>query len=227
MKAVAALLALLLILTVAGAAIAALDVVGVRLIPSLVALSVRMEPYLGPVGLLSVALGLALAALEIHSERRERNRPWVIVEFPVTARDAVHCVVRNIGQGMARDVSVRFEPEPIDFRDRKLSELSLFERPTPALRPGEELRQFFRRRGTLFGEDMPRRFEAVVSYRAEGRRRRWTDRFSFDLDRIRDLTPPVPTVEERLEGIERQLEGIVSALKAGSRDDTPVHPAAG
>jgi len=89
-----------------------------------------------------VAVWALIAAVR---DSHERSRPVVVAEFRLAAHndEAFDLVVRNVGQSIARDVTVTFAPE-IEAREDDARDLTsyLVERyadPISAIGPGQEL----------------------------------------------------------------------------------------
>jgi len=149
---------------------------------------------------------------EMQLDRAERNRPWVVVDFPGNSFGAIHCRVRNMGPGLARTVSLDFDPVPIDVMGNRLTDLSIFQTPMPILAPGAEVRQLFYFGSELFKEDVPRQFTVTVSYEGEAGFK-GEGEFYIDLEQYRGHTLPPATVEEHLGKLEREIEKLVSHIR--------------
>ncbi len=163
------------------------------------------------------AFGSWFTVHEMRIDRAERNRPWVLLEFPFNSLGAVYCHLRNMGPGLARNVTLEFDPVPVDFKGRKLTDLPIFQNPIPILSPGAEIRQFFHVGHKLFdkteNKNMPLRFTATVKYEGEGGFREPGAVYHIDLEQYRGVTLPPTTVEEHLGKLERHLRQLVSRLK--------------
>ena len=80
----------------------------------------------------------------MRRERRERSQPNVIARFPpkvVGGTPIVELVIKNIGNGVARHVSISFDQDIRDYEGRNLNELD-FIKDYPSLAPNEELPHF-------------------------------------------------------------------------------------
>ena len=117
----------------------------------------------------------------------------------------------NTGGGPAETVSVTFDPSPVDFKGRPLSEHSLFKNPLPLLVPGQELKHFFQLGFNFSKPDVPARFSVTVSYAGQGEQ--YTETTVIDLAQYRDMTLPRPTAQESLANIAKTLETLQRATE--------------
>jgi len=81
---------------------------------------------------------------EMRRERKERTQPNVIARIPpkvVGGTPIVELVIKNIGNGIAKNISISFDQNIKDYKGRNLKELD-FIRDYPSLAPNEELPHF-------------------------------------------------------------------------------------
>lgn len=82
--------------------------------------------------------------LEMRRERRERNQPNVIARIPpkvIGGAPIVELVIKNIGNAIAKHISISFDQNIKDHKGRNLKELD-FVKDYPSLAPNEELPHF-------------------------------------------------------------------------------------
>lgn len=158
------------------------------------------------------ALGAWFTVREMRLDRIERTRPFVLADFTMTSSQAIYFVVSNLGNGVAREVEVSFDPAPVDFRGRELTRLTVFQNPIPILQPGAEIRQLFHIGHKLFEQEVPRTFKVTVNYRGDGRIK-YTQTFDIDLEQYKDMTVPPTTIEEHLGHLVKQADKAIKLLK--------------
>jgi len=157
------------------------------------------------------ALGAWLAVRALRDERLERGRPVVRADCPVSSSSEVFFRLSNTGGGPAEAISVAFDPSPVDFNGRALSENSLFKSPLPLLVPGQELKHFFQMGFNFSKPNVPARFSVIVSYAGQGER--YQETTVIDLGQYRDMTLPRPTAQESLANIAKTLETLQGATE--------------
>jgi hypothetical protein len=157
------------------------------------------------------ALGAWFAVRELRQERLERNRPVIRIDTPASSSSALFFRVSNIGAGAAEEVSLRFDPEPIDFEGRPLSQISVFKNPTPVLMPNQEIRQLFQMGPNIGKPGVPSRFTVTASYR--GQTGTYSETTVIDLGLFVDLTVPRPTEAESLARTVDAVQKVERALQ--------------
>ena len=140
-----------------------------------------------------VAAVIALWQLdEARTARRNRERPFVVVEFDVFRRlPFVYLVVKNYGATLARNVTIDFDPplaSSIDLEEPRVSQLGFIVDGIPSLAPGREIEtlfdSFIQRKGDT---TLPDRYTVTVSADGDDGKR-WTDMIELDLDIYRRLS---------------------------------------
>ena len=97
--------------------------------------------------------------------REAQERPNVIAYFDPAANGVIYFVVNNSGNSPAVNVEVRFDdPAPIDFANRPLDQVSLFQKPITFLPPGQQFRQLVDVGHKLLADDRPTVFRTTVLY---------------------------------------------------------------
>ena len=113
--------------------------------------------------LLATLLYVIKQLREAEQLQLEQFRPWVTVSFHFR-RNVAFVKVKNLGTTIARDVSLRFDPELVTTRDEGIGKVTMLEEKTPVLVPGDERLLLLDRVPDRLGSDLPRRHTAFVSY---------------------------------------------------------------
>jgi len=157
------------------------------------------------------ALGAWMAIRETRLDRKERSKPLLFIDFPMTPDHETFVVLTNAGGGVARDIRVEFQPSPVDLHGKRLSELSLFREPIRYLLPGEDRQHFFQVSHKLLDSKDPVLFTVKVECKDdEGTQHRWE--YSVDLREWKDITGPRRTVAQQLDVLNKHLEDLAKAL---------------
>lgn len=144
---------------------------------------------LAALGTLIIAGIAAKAALSQASEARalrvEQAAPYVIVDTEMSTASSMYMelYVKNVGQTVARNVHVTFDPplrSNMDAREYKRAQAGFLRRPIPVLPPGREHRMLFESGPDLYGSDLPRIYEATVTFDGVGGPHTLT--YTLDLD---------------------------------------------
>ena len=103
---------------------------------------------------------------EMRRDREERKQPNVIVDFfPKRLRGgyAVDLVIKNIGNGVAKNISISFDQKITDTHGKELNELG-FIKNLRFLSPGRELSHFVGLSFNYFQEGQPSPITGKVTY---------------------------------------------------------------
>jgi hypothetical protein len=157
--------------------------------------------WLGGIGAMLQAVIVAIAAVfawsqlrEVRSDRWERQRPFVIVEVEPTPEHGpphLDVVVSNIGQTIAREVTIDVDPPFITSWEGKapsLQDCGLFGRSIPSIAPGRTHRLYFDSMGDRTDQDLPDSYTVTVSYGEVGGRRPPPDVQHIELGMLRNFT---------------------------------------
>lgn len=147
-----------------------------------------------------------LAVKAANEERRERSRPVVQPDCPISSSSEVFFRLTNTGGSAAENITLTFDPSPVDFNGKPLSANSLFQSAIPLLTPGQEIKHFFQMGFNFSKPDVPAVFNVRVEYRGKGVEYAETRR--IDLSIYRDMTLPRPTAQESLAAISKSLVEI-------------------
>jgi len=156
---------------------------------------------------------------EARITREEQAQPFVLVDFQPSRVGSIFMdlVIKNTGATLARNVRVMFDPplrasvhETAPSRDVALS--AMLTRGIPTLPPGVEHRSLFERMPTLHDrEDLPRQYEAVVTFN-DSRQREYTLRYELDLEiyfgRASLRERGVHDIAEELHSIDKHIRNL-------------------
>lgn len=180
--------------------------------------------------LATVATALVAIVALAHTARdsRERTRPVVLAEFRKEEHSStvIDLVVRNAGQSVARDVVVKFDPEPVlpDDGGVYLTKwlLKRYHQTIPTLAPGQELTNiwFSMDAAEVNEEPTADQVRVTISYR-RSRFRRYSEVFPLDVDLIRMMT-----FAEDSTSIPGRMTSIAKSLEALSKASEPIVKAA-
>lgn len=164
---------------------------------------------------------VAIVALS-HTARdsRERARAVVLAEFRKEEHSStvIDLVVRNAGQSVARDVVVKFDPEPLlpDDGGVYLTKwlLQRYRQTIPTLAPGQELTNIWFSMDAAEANEEPTadQVRVTISYR-RSRFRRYSEVFPLDVDLIRMMTfaEDSTSMPGRMTSIAKSLEALSKA----------------
>ena len=105
-------------------------------------------------------------AEEMKLTRKMQAMPSIIAYFDNPQSVLIDLVVKNIGYGAARDVSLKIDPPLLDHKERDIAELSLFKKGINFLPPNREFRQIVGTSKQFLGEgsQRPLEYNLTVSY---------------------------------------------------------------
>lgn len=180
--------------------------------------------------LATVATALVAIFALSHTARdsRERTRAVVIAEFrkAKNSTSTIDLVVRNAGQSVARDVVVKFDPEPVLPDDGRVYAtkwlLQRYRQTIPTLAPGQELANIWHSADSAGMNDEPTadQVRVTISYR-RSRLRRYSEVFPLDVDLIRMMT-----FAEDSTSMPGRVTSIAKSLEALSKASGPIVKAA-
>lgn len=107
---------------------------------------IKIQDWVTAISAIAAAVSAYAAHRAVHEMRVDRNsryQPHVIVEFEAKHNGALFLLIRNVGNGNARNVTFEFEPVPIDYHGARLTDLPIFQNPIPLMFAGNEIRYFF------------------------------------------------------------------------------------
>ena len=153
-----------------------------------------------------------LQAVEVQKQRESQERPYVIAYFDAESNGVIYFVIENSGNSPALNVTVKFNPAPIDFGGRPLNQVSLFEKPISFLPAGKSLRQLVDVGHSFLADGKPTKFSVAISYTSI-HHAIYQESTEHDLAYLKQATRPGKSVEDNLESISKELEGLARLLK--------------
>jgi hypothetical protein len=154
-----------------------------------------------------------MQATEAQRQRENQERPYITAFFEGTNRGGLYLEIQNAGNSPAIDVTFKFEPEPIDFAGRKLSEVSLFQKPISFMPQGKTYRQLIDVGHKFLAEGKPTKYRIKIIYSSVSGQM-FDESTDYDLDYLKQSTLPGKTTEENLEDISNQLKDITGIFKS-------------
>ncbi len=151
-----------------------------------------------------------LTIFMMKAQLQAQITPSIIAYFDNPLSSLIDLVVKNIGNGAAREVLLRIDPPLLDHKNRDISELSLFKRGIEFFPPNREFRQIVGTSDQFFGEDFkrPLEYELTISYKDIERNPAPDQTIHLDLSVYRDL--PI----HRESDIAKAIMEMVSTIKA-------------
>jgi hypothetical protein len=183
----------------------------------------------GAVGQLVILVAAALYARaqvrEARVLREDQARPFVVVDFDISAPPTIRLAISNIGKTVARDVRVRFDPplrSSLDKEDERVADLPMLNQPIPTMPPGKVYSTLF---DVFIHAELPGRYEATVSYRGDQGREYPPDTYPLDLGLYAGIIPDwqktTKDLHEELQKIARTLERWSAGIGSGLLVTTP------
>lgn len=178
-----------------------------------------------------VLAALALSQVrEMKATRLAQETPQIIVDLDQSNPPFVYVVVRNIGQGSAKDISFEFsDPMEIPEGERNpfvipVNEQGYFKKGIPYLAPGAEIRTFWGSMITLgdFLEEQGLEDGVTITSRYQSLSDRphdephvteWTVNPLLLSDRISTDEVGIKQVVEALDAISRDLRAVVDGVR--------------
>lgn len=105
-------------------------------------------------------------AEQMKLSREMQTMPSIIAYFDNPRSILIDLVIKNVGYGPAKDVSLRINPPLLDNRDRDINELSLFKSGINFFPPNREFRQLVGAAPQFFDKksQRPLEYDLTVSY---------------------------------------------------------------
>lgn len=158
------------------------------------------------------AIATLLQAVEVQKQRENLERPYITAYFDGTSSGAVYFVIENSGNSPAIDVSIEFDPPPVDFAGRPLSEVSLFSNPISFLPANKVIRQIIDAGFKFLEEGKPTKFKVMIKYSSIFGDS-FDDLIEHDLEYLKQATVPGKTVEDYLKKISEELDTLTQLIK--------------
>ena len=158
-----------------------------------------------------MARATIVLAEETKKTREQLSAPAVLPFFTFERR-LLMVNVENIGAGLARDVTVKFQP-PIPSRQGPVDQLPVNQKPIPVLRPRERFPHFVDVAPSFFSKSAPKPkdYVATVSYTAPDGKPVQTE-YPLDLSVYEGMLIAdengIPELVKHVERIMQRFEGI-------------------
>lgn len=189
----------------------------------------------GGIGTAAAAVVAIITLIALRADSADRTRPVLIadLEHPpaVYGNQGLDLVIRNTGLTAARDLVVKFEPDPLIIdetgqkkpRDREQADrlVKRFSRPLSVFPARRRLRtNYFWSKpdpndptgnSARNGNPVPDRFAVKLSYRGRGRKV-FTDEFDFDVWDFEDSRMYDGSSQEKLRDIHRAIMNLTLKL---------------
>jgi hypothetical protein len=123
----------------------------------------------------------------------------------------VYLTVENIGQTMAREVTIRFD-KPLESTlagPREIDESPLFHEPIPTLPPGKKIRVLFDAYGARVEAKLPLTYDVMLRYKGPTGKKEWKHPYRLDLSMYLGSAEPLkglPELVAEVEKIRKELE---------------------
>lgn len=164
-----------------------------------------------------VAVALAVAAVQLRdarTDRRSRERPFVVVELDGERHpEEVDIVVRNIGQTIARNVTIRFSPPlqtTLDDTGFGAPFMKAFTDLIPTLTPGQSMRCLFDTGPERLKSDLPTTYTVSIDYEGDLKGAKpYSEETMLDLDLFKNR---VYVQRRTIHDVYGQLERINKSL---------------
>jgi len=154
-----------------------------------------------------------MQATEIQRQRENQERPYITAFFEGTNRGGLYLEIQNAGNSPAVDVAFKFMPEPIDYSGRKLSEVSLFNKPISFMPQGKAYRQIIDASHRFLADGKPTKYHIRIIYSSVSGQM-FDENTDFNLEYLKQSTLPGKTIEENLEDISKQIKDLTEIFKS-------------
>jgi hypothetical protein len=190
----------------------------------------------GTVGTCVVALIAAIVAYrQLREARRLREaqaQPYVVVDVEpsVISRRILNLVIRNTGQTLARDVTIRFDPplrSTLDTEGFPPAKFRALVNGIPALPPGREYQIMLDSTVDRYQAKLPDRYTVTVSFRDRDGKKLEDLAYELDLAMFRSAAYvqelSVHDVAQEMQYIRKTLENLVR-MTAEARQSERLRP---
>jgi hypothetical protein len=186
----------------------------------------QTQVILGVVNLLFVAALVGLTAWYAKSTRdlvtATRAVPSVIVDVEFERGWLLTVVVRNVGNAVAKDITISCPPTITNSHGHRLADLGIFQHGISYLAPGREVTHLFDSAYAYYQKpEQDGHWEFEVAYSDLADKRFQPQKIAIDLSVYKDLRfTPGKTLEDvvkKLEDIKRVLDSMVSHIPKGVR----------
>jgi hypothetical protein len=154
-----------------------------------------------------------MQATEAQRQRENQERPYITAYFEGTHNGFLYFEIQNAGNSPAVDVIFRFEPEPIDYSGRKLTDISLFNKPISFMPQGKAYRQVIDASHKFLAEGRPTKYQIRTVYNSISGQL-FDEITNIDLEYLKQTTLPGKTTEDNLEDISKQLKELTQIFRS-------------
>jgi hypothetical protein len=162
------------------------------------------------------AFGSLLQAVEVQRQRRLQERPYVAAYFDGDSNGFVSLVFENVGNSPATNVRLSFDPDPVDFRGRPLSQVSLFAYPVTFLPQGKRFRQLIDAGSRFLAEGTPTAFSITTRYESSDGQQ-FQETRHHDIAYMRQAINPPKTTEDWLKVVAENLKRLADTQQANAQ----------
>lgn len=159
------------------------------------------------------AVASLVQAVEIQRQREGQERPYIISYFDPQSSGMIDFVIENCGNSPALDVQIKFEPVPVDYQGRLLSELSLFKSPIKFMPP----RIFFRQRVNvgynLLANNRETKYTVILEYRSL-QSQLFKERTEIDIAYMKQLHLPSKSVDEQIGALSASIKDLSEQFRS-------------
>lgn len=147
---------------------------------------------------------------EMRAARELATAPNVIAYLHVDHRAVAGVAIKNIGNGIARDIKMHTEPDLKTSQDFEPMKMSIFENGMDSLIPGQEIVAFLDMTFDYFKQDLPVRYEVTIDFTGGIDNKRYKNHSVIDFQAYKGLKEtPLKTVHElvkTVEAIEKKIK---------------------
>jgi hypothetical protein len=164
------------------------------------------------------AISSLFQAVETQRQRENLERPYITAYFDSSNNGAFYFVIENNGNMPALDVSFKFDPIPVDYKNRPFNQLSLFSCPITFLPNGKVIRQIVGSCFTFLADGNPLKYEITIKYySAFGGT--YEETIHHDLDYLKQVTLPRKTSDDYLKDISDELKDLIRCIAKAQGSD--------
>lgn len=164
--------------------------------------------------LVIVSVGLVVATVfytlntrrqveEMRAARELATAPDVIAYLHVDHRAIAGIAIKNIGNGIARDIKIHIEPDLQTSKDFDPMKMSIFENGIDALVPGQEILAFLDVTNAYFKQELPVRYDTTIDFSGGIQNKTYRNHCIVDFQAYKGLMEtPLKTVHELVKAVE-------------------------
>lgn len=172
------------------------------------------------------AFASLLQVVEAQRQREDNERPNVISYFEAGSNGAFYFVIENIGNSPSYDLTIQFNPSPIDYAGRLLNDISLFKNPITFLPPSKPIRQIVGATFSFFENNKHTNFHTRLNYKSVAGKT-FQEEISHDLEYLRHVTLPgkvtndyLKEISENLRNLNREISKLAAMPQKATRKKT-------